>query len=208
MTSLETIRPARHIELRRDQLEAGRGIELSDIEGAVRLVAPELKALDVVDSPDLVELDLRECADDLVVRLVCLPRLERLYLPKRGGEHVVHLQVVRMDRHIVIDGPVELFDLDVDHATHLYRCSSAWNGMTVGPADLLRPSGPENRHVVIGQNGIANTIDLDCSNLRSLTVIGGQMEQLRLANAALDHLEITESARLTVLGGDFSAGFS
>ncbi|MCK8514987.1 hypothetical protein M0534_01400 [Methylonatrum kenyense] len=110
------------------------GARLIGGSGTLRPNTPELRALDVVDSPTLRILDLRGCAEGLHLTLAGTPELRQILLPDSGPGAVIHIDACRFKPSLTIQGLLD--EIDGCNALHTFA--------------LRSPAGAPYRRVTVG----------------------------------------------------------
>lgn len=109
-------------------IDASGGLRVSDVADGQALPCSGLQALDVVDSPDLTLLDLRQCPPGLHLLVINCPNLSHVALPRSGSGAVVHLDCGARARRVEFSGLVAAFD-------------ACWEGASVA-LDRAREAAP------------------------------------------------------------------
>lgn len=111
------------------------GTSLAVPTGQSRLVLdlPELRALDLRDSPDLVELDVSAAAAAFHLTVTGCPRLDRVKFPTAGSA-IVHLDSGSRVPELVLEGGVAQVDACWAGGTFLLQAEdgAVWDGAHIG----------------------------------------------------------------------------
>ena len=191
-------------------LDGGGGAALEGLVGSVKVRAMRLRALDVQNSPDLVELDLSDCSGDLVLALKELPSLTRVILPESSAGLYIELALAPAHRCLQLQGRVGNLGVCSDRLDHRVRLSEeigrrVVEGVVIAPLGEVIAFDQAEICLAVGRGRNVDRLELDCQGLSAVVVIGGRCRELVLAHARLDRLALSENPRLEQLSGDFRA---
>src|SRR5690554_5256368 len=97
-----------YVPVKADHL--GGGVIRDQVGSAIKLVAPELCYLDVIDCPNLVSLDLTDCHPNCHITLRGCPAFCSLRVPATGCGAVIHLDAGDDVPSLHVSGLVDHFD--------------------------------------------------------------------------------------------------
>lgn len=167
------------------RLESVRDTELT-------LGDPRLKALDLVQAPELARLRISKQATDspLHLMLEATPALTRLELPHSSHGAILHLTGTDAIRELVIDGPVAQIDANWQSARFLMERDphqSPWQRVrVVTPAQVEVLTPGQGLVIVVGQ-GDEQTNHLRLQEGDDWLVLGGERIQ---------HVQISSPGRV------------
>lgn len=190
----------------------GHGVTSANID------TPELHAIDLVDGPDLVSVDLSACAPGLHLRVADCPALRRLGLPRDGSGAYLHLDFGRTLPHLTATGAIADVDfcrLETDELDPYWVDADAEQGVGPlrgrdrrGPLSGMFIGGPEDTvpgqtELVVLQAGTARSeLTLPASAREVLLHDLAGLRTLRLPDgASLDWLEAERCPDLLELTG-------
>ena len=194
-------------------LDGGGGICLTGLSGQIRIESQSLRAIDLVDCPDLVGIDLSGCGDDLRLRLVEPRRLRWMRLPTGPSGSTVELELPSRFvpvTPLIIQGLIADFDLCAQWLFHPWcldalKMKLPLNGLFIGPPGTSLAHQRADLHIMVGRAVRHQHLALDCRGVARLMLMGAQVEQLQLDNASLALLDIDECRKLRAVTGRFQA---
>lgn len=201
------------LRLDAEDLDGGGGCCLRELEGIVRVLGTELRALDVEDSPLLVALDLSGCCDDLRLHLTDLPRLKTLLLPGGSSGATIELSLPSSYTPVtplVIRGPIADFGVCAPWMVQPWRLDRPIgkppvDSLAIGPPSENPPSRNVSAHLVVGRACREERLVMNCRGISHLLIMGTRLRDLELSHASLERLEISECSNLERIRGRFQA---
>lgn len=162
----------------RTRIGADGGMSISVPAGQSRLALnlPELRALDLHDSPDLVELDISTAAAAFHLTVIGCPKLDRVKFPPAGAA-LVHLDSGPHVPELVLEGGVELVDACWAGGQFLLRAEdgTTWDGVHIGrldpSADRVELTG-RGLNVRVGTDRAAESLVVVSLSVKALALVG------------------------------------
>ncbi|TVQ32594.1 MAG: hypothetical protein EA370_12330 [Wenzhouxiangella sp.] len=194
-------------------LDGGGGICLSGLAGQVHVASTLVRAIDLVDCPELVGLDLSDCPDDLRIRLVKPRRLRWIRLPRGPVGATLELELhERFDpiSPLSIRGRVASFGLCADWLPHSWRLNRKTaalpvDGLFIGPPSDHACGHRAAIHLLVGPAAGNRRLAIDGRGMERLVIMETHLQHLVLHNATLALLELKACHQLESVTGHFQA---
>ena len=179
----------------RPEPDRAGGAQITDLgDASVRVEGPFLRALDLLDAPQLEHLDLSGCRPGLFLALARCPRLQRIDLPAGEAGAVIHWdRYGAAEAEAVIHGPVEHLDLcGRGYAFGLpggRAGAGPWRSARITASCTAFAAAQEEALALLGTEGMNATPGAEVlavpSPARSVYVQGAGVDAVRIPEAAV-----------------------
>lgn len=178
-------------------LDAQQGAFLSHcFTKALRVTDTRLRCLDVVNCPQLTDLDLSACQSEFHLTVQSSPALRRIHLPA-AGQAIVHIDFGEKLQPLIINGAIERVDACWFHGSFASQNRDlVLNGVQVTP--VLENAGPHELQVVYGDQQPRAFIGEE-SHMRELLALDCQWHSVKSQATQLRTMQLHALPQLTDL---------